>query len=134
MPLRVSRPLLEDMKAFAAEALQYLGDRTAEALAADRMRFLAVPRACELVGEAAAQVPRSVREALNAIPFGPAISMGNRLIHGCGTVDPEVVERTIREDFPPLIMALASALAKALPDVNSDGSVGEHGGGRGPSF
>ncbi len=118
---RFARPLLEDMRAFAADAVQYLGDRTADELLADRMRFLAITRTCELVGEAAAQIPRPIREALGANPFGPAIAMRNRLIHGYGSIDAAIIESTIREDFLPLIAALESALAMALPDESAGG-------------
>jgi uncharacterized protein with HEPN domain len=105
-------------RAVATEAPQRLGERTAEALAADRTRFLAVTRACERIGEAAAQVARPVRDALNAIPSGPAITMGSRLIHGHGGIHAEIVEDAIHQGFPPLIAALDLALATTPPDGN----------------
>ena len=49
--------MLEDMRAYAVEAVDLLGERSGEDLATDRMRFLAVSRAAEIVGEAATRVP-----------------------------------------------------------------------------
>ncbi len=104
------------MRAFAREAAGFLGDRSGENLAADRMRLLAVTRAAEIVGEAAARVPKVVQEHLGEIEFANAIAMRNRLVHGYGTIDPTILADTIRTDFPPLIAAIDAALAGDLPD------------------
>lgn len=116
MARRQARPLLEDMRAFAREAADILGDRSGEELAADRIRLLAVTRAAEIVGEAAARVPKVVQDNLIEIEFANATAMRNRLIHGYGTIDPTILADTIRTDFPPLIAALDAALAGDLPD------------------
>jgi uncharacterized protein with HEPN domain len=116
MAFRAARPLLEDMRAYAEEALEYLGDRGAAEIAGDRMRYLAMARAAEIVGEAASQVPVAVRDRLSSIPFKGAIGMRHRLIHGYGGIDPTILADTIRNDFPPLVAALATVLAGDLPD------------------
>jgi uncharacterized protein with HEPN domain len=116
MAFRAARPLLEDMRAYAEEALGYVGDRGADEMAKDRMRYLAIARAAEIVGEAASQVPVSVRDRLRSIPFKGAIGMRNRLIHGYGGIDPTILADTVRNDFPPLVEALATVLAGDLPD------------------
>ena len=82
MARRLSRPILEDMRSFAIEAEGFLGDRSGFDLANDRMRLLAVTRAAEIVGEAAARVPKAVQEHLVEIEFTNAIAMRNRLVHG----------------------------------------------------
>jgi uncharacterized protein with HEPN domain len=104
------------MKAFAKEAHDFLGDRAGDDLVQDRMRFLALTRAAEIVGEAASQVPKPIQDALPGIDFSSAIAMRNRLIHGYGAVGAEILADTIRNDFPPLIAALDAALGSVLPD------------------
>jgi uncharacterized protein with HEPN domain len=42
--------------------------------------------------------------------------MRHRLIHGYGAIDPKILADTVRNDFPPLIAALATVLAGDLPD------------------
>jgi uncharacterized protein with HEPN domain len=113
---RLSRPLLADMKAYAEEALEFLGERDGDALAADRLRLLALARAAEVVGEAASQVPQGVREQLPDVEFASAIAMRHRLIHGYGSLSARILADTIRDDFPRLIRALVSALSTKLPD------------------
>lgn len=57
---RKARPILEDMLAYAEEAVAMLEDRDGAALRADRVRLLAVTRAVEIVGEAANQLPSEI--------------------------------------------------------------------------
>ena len=104
------------MRAYAEEAVELLGGHNGAALAQDRMRFLAVTRAAEVVGEAAARISVDVQTTLSAIPFRQAIAMRNRLIHGYGNVSADILAETIRADFPQLIEALSAALAGPLPD------------------
>ncbi|MEQ8404321.1 MAG: DUF86 domain-containing protein [Oceanicaulis sp.] len=85
-------------------------------LVGDEMRYLAVQRALEVVGEAAANVPPNVQAALPNIPFREAIGMRHRIIHGYATVDPIIIVQTVRDDLPPMITALEAALSGPLPD------------------
>ena len=119
MARRLARPMLEDMRAYAREAADLLGERSGEDLAADRMRFLAVTRAAEIVGEAAARVPKAVQDRLVEVEFADAIAMRHRLVHGYGTIDPTILADTIRTDFPPLIAALDAALAGDMPEEDA---------------
>ena len=80
------------------------------------MRFLAVSRAAEIVGEAGSRVPIEVQAALARIPFRKAIAMRHRLVHGYGAVSANILADTVRNDFPALIAALEAALARPLPD------------------
>jgi uncharacterized protein with HEPN domain len=106
------------MKAYAEEALVLLGDLDETELANDRVRFLALTRAAEVVGEAAAQVSDAVRRRFQTIEFGSAVAMRHRLIHGYGSVSARVLVNTVRHDFPGLIASLAVALSEPLPDEN----------------
>ncbi len=111
-----SRPLLEDMKAYADEAAVLLGDCHPERLLVDRMRFLAVTRAVEIVGEAASRVPELIRHSLPDIDFRQAAAMRNRLAHGYGSIQPQVLVSTIRDDFPAMVQAIEAALDGQLAD------------------
>lgn len=118
MSTRRSRPLIEDMLSYAREAAALVENRAGPELSTDRMRFLAVSRAVEVVGEAAAQVPESIRTAIPDVPFRQASAMRNRLIHGYGHVSANILADTVRTDFPLLIRQLEAALSSSLPDDN----------------
>jgi uncharacterized protein with HEPN domain len=113
---RAARPLLEDMRSYALEAMAFLDQLDDLQLAADRMRLLALTRAAEVVGEAASQVPQQIRAALANIEFDAAISMRHRLIHGYGSLSVAILAATVRQDFPQLIASIDAALAGTLPD------------------
>ena len=98
------------MRGFAREALETLADRSAAALAGDRLRELALIRLVELVGEAAARVPDEVQASHPQLPWREAIGLRNLLIHGYGQIRLEIVVATIRDNFPPLIATLDQVL------------------------
>lgn len=115
MPKRLARPVLEDMLAYAEEAVDILGALDGDALRTDRIRLLAVTRAVEVVGEAATQLSQEVRAAL-PLDLSPAIAMRHPLIHGYDSVSADIVVRTVRNDFPDFITSLRAVLAAPLPD------------------
>jgi uncharacterized protein with HEPN domain len=104
------RSLLEDMAAYASDAVQMLGDRDAEALIADKRTQYAVIRAVEVVGEAAAKVSAETRAALSSLPWREAVGMRNVLIHAYHEVDLGAVVRAVREHLPPLIAEIEIVL------------------------
>ncbi|MET0546276.1 MAG: HepT-like ribonuclease domain-containing protein [Caulobacterales bacterium] len=104
------------MLSYAEEAVAFVGDRDGEALSLDRMRFLAVSRAIEIVGEAATKISADQRRSLPSIDLKSAANMRNRLIHGYGSINPAILADTVRQDFPALIEALKAVLASQLTD------------------
>jgi len=104
------RSLLEDMKAFASDAVELLGDRTAAALLEDKRTQYAVIRAVEVLGEAASKVTAATRAALPDLPWREAIGTRNVLIHGYHQLDLGLVVRTVREHLPPLVARLGDIL------------------------
>ncbi|MGF1462199.1 MAG: DUF86 domain-containing protein [Maricaulaceae bacterium] len=77
---------LEDMAAFARDAIEPLGNANASTLAGDRMRLYAVSRA--------------------------VVAMRNRLIHGYRDLDPQILTSTVRRDAPALLKALEDLLGE----------------------
>ena len=68
----------------------------------DRKTRQAVSRLIGIIGEAANQIPESIRLQAPEIRWGTVIGMRNRLIHEYFAVDYGVVWNTIQEDLPPL--------------------------------
>ncbi len=82
-------------------------------LDSDRMLLLAVIRALEVVGDAAARVSPEPRASLPGVPWQAIVGMRNRLIHGYFDVDTEVVWTATQVELPALIEELCSALGRA---------------------
>ena len=103
--------LLLDMLLSADEAVQFASSLTFEGFEASRLHQLAIIKAVETIGEAASQVSDATQTALSDIPWPEIIGMRNRLVHGYGAIQLEVVWRTVREDIP----ALAEQLRPLVP-------------------
>ena len=76
----------------------------------DRMRFDAVVRNLELMGEAARQLPSPIREAIPGVPWRESIAMRNILIHGYFGIDPDVVWTVATSKIDPLADAVKEYL------------------------
>lgn len=94
----------------ADEATVFAANRGRKDLEEDRMLTLALVRSIKIIGEAGARVSEAGRREILEIPWHDIIPMRNRLIHAYFDVDPDVVWATVRNDLPPLTIALRRAL------------------------
>ena len=90
--------------------IEYGGGRDRSALRADAMRFDAVLRNLELIGEAATHVPEAIRLAHPDIPWRLVIATRNRLIHGYLGIDEDTVWSIVSVDVPALRIRLSELL------------------------
>jgi len=104
------------MRDAAREAIGFAADRSREALDADRMLVLALVKALEIVGEAAGQVSEETRARVPDIPWADIAGMRNRLVHAYFDINLEIVWQTIRQDLPPLVEKLESAIHALASD------------------
>jgi uncharacterized protein with HEPN domain len=100
---------LEDMLQAAKKAVAYCRSKTRSDLDQDELLALAMVRLIEVVGEAARSVGEDTRGELAAIPWRQVIGTRDRLIHGYGQVDLDIVWSIITDDPPVLIRSLETA-------------------------
>ena len=86
-------PLLyvEDIRDACRKVRQYLRGITKEQFLADGMRFDAVVRNLEVIGEASGRLPADIREVVRRQPWPDIIAMRHVLAHGYFAVDPDIV-------------------------------------------
>jgi len=101
---------LRHMLDAAREAVEFCAGRTREDFERDRQLLLAVVKALEIIGEAAAKVSGQTAAAAPRIPWQDIVGMRHRLILGYFDIDVEIVWNTVRLDLPPLLEALEDAL------------------------
>ena len=97
----------------AQYAADFVADKSEEDFADDRLLQFAVVRALEVVGEAAKEIPDTVRALAPDIPWRQISGMRNKLIHRYFGVDAAIVWATVTADVPKLINEL-SRLAEEL--------------------
>lgn len=101
---------LWDMREAAREIVTAVGERSLEAFSGDRVLMLAVERSLEIIGKAARRVPPEFQDEHPGIPWREIIGQRNILAHEYGQIDHEILFKTVQDDLPDLIEALARLL------------------------
>ena len=100
------RLYVHDRAEFPARVQEYTAGFDQQSFLADRRAFDATVRNLELIGEAASQVPESVRASNPQVPWRMIVATRNRLIHGYLGIDDDTLWSIITEDIPALVEAL----------------------------
>ncbi|MFB6362103.1 MAG: DUF86 domain-containing protein [Halobacteriales archaeon] len=93
---------VEDMIHAADKIERFVEGMDREAFVAVEKTVDAVLRNLEVIGEASKLIPEPVREDHPDIPWAEMAGMRDILIHGCATVDLDIVWTTVVEDLPGL--------------------------------
>lgn len=103
---------IEDMLEFAQRALQYAGGLTEATLTVEQMRYDAILRNIELIGEAATRVPPQVRDMAPLVPWQKIVGARNRVAHGYLGIAAETVWNILDQQLPALQVALRELLSR----------------------
>ncbi|MDZ4363611.1 DUF86 domain-containing protein [Brevundimonas sp.] len=104
------RFLLQDIRDYAREATDLVGDRDASAILSERLREHGVIRTTTIVGEASAQILRIRPEGFPGMELREAVRLRNTLVHGYGKIRMELIVDVVRQDLPRLIAAVEALL------------------------
>jgi len=117
MPRHDDSVALRHMLDYARTARRLVAGRIRPDLDADEMLRLALTRAIEVVGEAAARVSSAGRERHTGIAWSQIVGARHRLIHGYDTVDLDILWDIATLDLPTLVSRLEAAVTHdAEPD------------------
>ena len=97
---------VRDIKEAIDAIFSYTRDITLDDFQIDRMRYSAVIREFELIGEAVSNLSDNVKENYPHIAWQDIKDFRNLLIHEYFGVDLEIVWNIIRSDLPPLYEAI----------------------------
>ena len=107
MPRHDDTVALRHMLDYAQTARRMAAERSRQDLDTDEMLRLALTRAVEVIGEAAARVSSRGQQTHRSIPWSQIVSARNRLIHGYDTIDLDILWDIVTLDLPPLITELS---------------------------
>jgi uncharacterized protein with HEPN domain len=96
----------------AREAIFFAKGHSRGDLDENRMLFHSLIRNMEIIGEAASQVSKELRDTRSGLPWVDVIGMRNRLIHAYFDVDPDIIWDTVTQDLPLLVAALEDLIGQ----------------------
>jgi uncharacterized protein with HEPN domain len=99
---------------YAQTAMRPVGNRFRSHLDTDETLRLALTRAVEVIGEAAAKVSQPGRDAHPEIPWTQIAGTRNRLIHGYDTLNLDILWKIATEGLPVLVSQLQAILGPRL--------------------
>ncbi len=94
----------------ALGAVSHLSGKCREDLDYNRLLLNGVVRELEILGEAASQVTKPVREQFPSLPWREMIGLRNRLIHAYFDVNNQAIWLVVKESLPSLISQLKEIL------------------------
>ena len=101
------------MIGFCERIRSYTAGLDKAAFVASPMSYDATLRNLELTGEAATQIPETVRDAHSAIPWRPIVGTRNRQAHAYLHIDDDIIWTLIVDAVPELLAALRKLLETA---------------------
>jgi uncharacterized protein with HEPN domain len=101
---------LDDMLHFANKVKKYTLGMDRAGFEEDELKYDAILRNLELIGEAATRLPSDVRSRYTDIPWRQVIATRNRLIHGYLGIDNDTLWSIVEDDIDPLILGLRAIL------------------------
>ena len=102
---------LADMARCVATAVRLVGTMTLDELQADERTSLALERAIEILGEAAARVPKDWRDRRPDLPWREMIGTRNRLAHAYFATELFILHEIATKLLPPLLPSLDALAA-----------------------
>jgi uncharacterized protein with HEPN domain len=102
---------LRHMLEHAREAVTLVRGKKRQDLDNERVLSLALVRLLEIIGEAAGRVTKELQAQNPGVPWPQLVGLRNRLIHGCDSVDMDILWQILTVDLPRLIIQLETILA-----------------------
>lgn len=102
---------IDDMLEFAAKAMDYARPLTEATLTDEPMRYDAILRNLELIGEASTHVSAATKVLAPDVPWREIVGTRNRVAHGYLGIAADTVWSILQDDLPGLCVKLRALLA-----------------------
>lgn len=105
---------LVDIIQAANHIMSFTKGHSLKELSGDKLRYFAVVKNVEIIGEASYMLSAEFKETHTDIPWKEIIKMRHVLVHGYATVLPELLWQTALEDVPKLKVQIEALLDPEL--------------------
>lgn len=97
---------IQDILAAAENVSEFKKDIDFERFCTDKLRYFAILKNVEIIGEAAYMISEQYKESHPEIPWNDIIRMRHVLVHGYAVVLPDILWETVQVDIPLLVSLL----------------------------
>ena len=106
---------IQDIIDSVKEVEDFTKELSFEAFKEDKRTVNAVIRSLEVMGEAAKNIPETIRKKYSGIPWKEMTGIRDKLIHEYHGVDLEIIWKVVKEELPPV----KPLVLKLLKEVDS---------------
>lgn len=117
---RTPELFLGDILKAAQHILDFVKDLDYDEFIDDEKTSSAVIRKFEIIGEAAKNIPDTIKKKYSDIPWKDIAGMRDHLIHGYFGVDYVIVWDTIQSDIPKIIKSVSQILDESDQEKQPD--------------
>lgn len=96
----------------------YVQDTTRAQFEIDRMRFDAVVRNLEVIGEAVKRVSDSIRENYPSVSWRKIAGLRDRLIHANFDIDIDIIWDVVQSELPTMKIEVQRIIKEQISDVD----------------
>lgn len=119
MSKREYRDYIADIRLSIIEIESFIKGMTYRDFANDRKTSHAVIRCIEIIGEAAGNIPATLKDKYPAVPWKDIIGMRNKIAHEYFGVDYKIVWKTVKKSLPELRARIEELIIQEkLPNNN----------------
>ncbi len=93
---------IQDMLEAADYIISFVAGLDYEQFMSDKIRYFAVMKNVEIIGEAANMLTEEFKNSHSEIPWRQVIKMRHVLVHGYSNILPEILWETATQDVPQL--------------------------------
>ena len=104
---------LQDIIQAANHIISFTEGHSLEVLSSDKLRYFAVVKNVEIIGEASYMLSTVFKETHDDIPWDDIIRMRHILVHGYATILPELLWHTALEEVPQLKKQIETILGQS---------------------
>lgn len=112
MKKRDYRDYLQDILDSTKDINSFIANMDFGNFSKDKKTINAVIRSIEVIGEAAKNIPQSVRDKYPSVPWKKMAGMRDKMIHEYFGVDIEILWKTVKEDIPSVKPSMEGLLKK----------------------
>lgn len=94
---------IQDILEAAGNVTEFAEGLDFDAFCKDKLRYFAIIKNVEIIGEAAYMVSNEFKSDHPNVPWDGMIRMRHVLVHGYATILPELLWETVQQDIPRLV-------------------------------